>query len=123
MKLTINERSIPRRNRTDSEYIETVLNYQKDNLSWMMDFIGSAIKKIDEADSKIESGDFGYSDFGLSIDDPDYFKPENKSVDEILSDLYDYDRTQEMYNSLYEYCKNIEKNITKLENTVINTDV
>lgn len=122
MKLNINERSIPRRGRSDSDYIKTILGYQKDTLSWMQNFITSALDSIDSAERQIDSGDFGYDDFGRSQDDDEFFAPERKSVDDALSDLYDYDKTQEMYQLVYDYCDNIEKSIDVLNNVVINTD-
>lgn len=122
MKLNINERSIPRRERSDIEYIKTILKLQRDNLSWMSDFIGSAIASIDDAETRIDSGDFGYNDWGRTPDDDEYFAPEDKSVDEALADLYDYDKTQEMYQLVYDYCDNIEKSIDVLNNVAINKD-
>lgn len=122
MKLNINERSIPRRERSDIDYIKTIFKYQKDTLQWMNDFIGSALASIDEAEARIDSGDFGYSDWGRTPDDDEYFAPEDKSVDEALADLYDYDKTQEMYYAVSDYCRNIKDSIDVLRNVVINKE-
>lgn len=122
MKLSISERAVPRRERSDIDYIKTIFKYQKDTLQWMGDFIGSALASIDDAETRIDSGDFGYSDWGRTPDDDEYFPPEDKSVDEALADLYDYDKTQEMYTVVHDYCRNIKDSIDVLRNVVINKE-
>ena len=122
MKLHINERSVPRHGSSDTEYIKTVFKFQKDNLEWMRNFIDSAIEAVSDAENRIDSGDFGYNDWGRTPDDDEYFAPEEKSVDDALADLYDYDRTDELYQTVFEYCRNIEDSISVLSNVVINKE-
>ena len=122
MKLSISERAVTRQEMSDVDYIKTILRFQKDNLKWMSDSIGSALASIDDAEARIDSGDFGYDDWGRTPDDDEYFPPEDKSVDEALADLYDYDKTQEMYYAVSDYCRNIKDSIDVLRNVVINKE-